>query len=119
MFLIECPTECVYFDPSGIKQCDCNHSTSLSTSSQCPPLLDCNNHCEFGFKKDEKGCDVCKCTECHKQCSDGYMIDNKGVSICKCQREYHLYIILTFINMATWLTSTMLNLNTSFLFLHL
>lgn len=81
----ECPTECVYFDPSGIKQCDCNHSTSLSTSSQCPPLLDCNNHCEFGFKKDEKGCDVCKCTECHKQCSDGYMIDNKGVSICKCQ----------------------------------
>lgn len=98
MFLIECPTECVYLDPSGIKQCDCNYPISISTSTQCPSLLDCNNQCKFGFRKDEKGCDMCKCIECHKQCLDGYMIDNKGMSICKCQREYHLYIILRIFN---------------------
>nr|QPK77438.1 antistasin-like factor C [Hirudo verbana] len=58
----------------------------------------CGMYCKFGFERDEKGCEICKCKEelCNVKCSGklckmychlGFERDENGCEICKCKQE--------------------------------
>ncbi len=63
----------------------------------CEPVL-CDLFCEYGFKKDENGCEVCVCAECkdNKDCYDKIDCQNpvcskSGNCICECKEGEGVY----------------------------
>ena len=63
----------------------------------------CRKRCEFGYKSDSFGCDVCECADppyesssgmecpefsCYLHCPHGFEKDQDGCDMCKCREIY-------------------------------
>ena len=54
----------------------------------------CLMACEFGFKVDKDGCEICECNDpecpqilCINECEGGYLYDKEGCQTCECNEE--------------------------------
>lgn len=57
----------------------------------CPPVT-CDLYCPYGYQKDEKGCEICRCVNrcepvlCDLHCEYGFARDVNGCEICQCNK---------------------------------
>lgn len=76
--------------------CERTFAGTCGVGFQCDPKCSdamCEMYCEFGFKKDANGCEICSCaTEaqcpevmCTMHCEHGFEKDAKGCEICVCK----------------------------------
>ena len=58
-------TNCTCFD--GLSKCIAHMCDVNISEFRCQSLVECKKKCEFGFKINKKGCEVCKCKPVIKQ----------------------------------------------------
>jgi hypothetical protein len=79
-------------DGDGCKTCECiTKVVKPKPKVECSRVM-CRMLCVHGFKRDENGCEICKCNDspqpcpqltCDNQCSNGYQKDYSGKIIQK------------------------------------
>ena len=59
----------------------------------CSDSAMCHIHCDYGYKKDPKNCDICECQPaptcetpvCAMFCPNGLEVDAQGCEVCLCR----------------------------------
>jgi len=73
-----------------------SESSEVSVEEVDCPRMMCRMFCEYGFMKDENGCQVCKCRSqpehcsnmmCLMLCEHGFEKDERGCDVCKCRQQ--------------------------------
>ena len=85
-----CPQNCKLQMEGDCPKCHCPFKRSL-----CPPT--CQIFCQYGYVKDERGCNTCKCkpeqdsSKCPSlicpvnHCEGGFEVDENNCPTCKCK----------------------------------
>jgi len=86
-----CPEGAEYFGGSVAADCGCG-CTGVTPPPTCEPVL-CEIACEYGFERDERGCEICRCAPppaCEPltcdiaECEFGRVRDERGCETCEC-----------------------------------
>ena len=97
-----CPQNCKLQMEGDCPKCHCPFKRSL-----CPPT--CQIFCQYGYVKDERGCNTCKCkpeqdsskcqirrsfspSKCLMLCPYGYEQDERGCRTCRCKPKNDLIL---------------------------